>query len=169
MRLKHAEAPNVPLHSSCKDVDDHHHHHPPHSSSCAPLLPLLLLQVSWSPGLAEVLTSAAARWAHLSASGCDAEQFVGLVRDQVHAVSTSPAYQSSMMRPDVAARLQAQMSLSVQELAAARWVFGLLDADGDGVLELSMYAGVRGIEAYVFEDKMEDADAGVWVSREGGR
>jgi hypothetical protein len=51
---------------------------------------------------------------------------------QVHAVSTSPAYQSSMMRPDVAARLQAQMSLNRQELAAARWMFGLLDLDNDG-------------------------------------
>lgn len=51
---------------------------------------------------------------------------------QVHAVSTSQAYQSSMLRPDVAARLQAQMSVNVTELAAAKWVFGLLDFDNDG-------------------------------------
>lgn len=55
---------------------------------------------------------------------------------QVHAVSTSQAYQSSMMRPDVAARLQAQMSVNVTELAAAKWVFGLLDFDNDGELEV---------------------------------
>lgn len=51
---------------------------------------------------------------------------------QVHAVSTSAAYQSSMLRPDESARLQAQMSLNKQELAAAKWVFGLLDFDSDG-------------------------------------
>lgn len=51
---------------------------------------------------------------------------------QVHAVSTSQAYQSSMLRPDVTARLQAQMSVNVSELAAAKWVFGLLDFDNDG-------------------------------------
>lgn len=51
---------------------------------------------------------------------------------QVHAVSTSQPYQSSMLRPDVTARLQAQMSVNVQELAAAKWVFGLLDFDNDG-------------------------------------
>lgn len=51
---------------------------------------------------------------------------------QVHAVSTSQAYQSSMLRPDVAARLQAQMSVNVTELAGAKWVFGLLDFDNDG-------------------------------------
>jgi len=37
-----------------------------------------------------------------------------------------------MLRPDVTARLQAQMSVNVQELAAAKWVFGLLDFDNDG-------------------------------------
>lgn len=47
-------------------------------------------------------------------------------------MSTSQAYQSSMLRPDVTARLQAQMSLNVQELAAAKWMFGLLDFDNDG-------------------------------------
>jgi hypothetical protein len=51
---------------------------------------------------------------------------------QVHAVSTSAAYQGSMMRPDESARLQAQMSLNKTELAAAKWVFGLLDFDNDG-------------------------------------
>jgi hypothetical protein len=47
-------------------------------------------------------------------------------------VSTSAAYQGSMMRPDESARLQAQMSLNKTELAAAKWVFGLLDFDNDG-------------------------------------
>lgn len=51
---------------------------------------------------------------------------------QVHAVSTSQPFQSSMLRPDVAARLQAQMSVNVTELAAAKWMFGLLDFDNDG-------------------------------------
>jgi hypothetical protein len=51
---------------------------------------------------------------------------------QVHAVSTSQAFQSSMMRPDMTARLQAQMSVNVTELAAAKWVFGLLDFDNTG-------------------------------------
>jgi hypothetical protein len=37
-----------------------------------------------------------------------------------------------MMRPDESARLQAQMSLNKTELAAAKWVFGLLDFDNDG-------------------------------------
>lgn len=36
------------------------------------------------------------------------------------------------MRMDVAARLQTQMSLNKQELAAAKWMFGLLDFDNDG-------------------------------------
>jgi hypothetical protein len=39
-----------------------------------------------------------------------------------------------MNRPDVTARLQAQMSLTLQELAAAKWMFGLLDFDNDGEL-----------------------------------
>jgi hypothetical protein len=37
-----------------------------------------------------------------------------------------------MMRPDMTARVQAQMSVNVSELAAAKWVFGLLDFDNDG-------------------------------------
>lgn len=41
-----------------------------------------------------------------------------------------------MMRPDMTARLQAQMSVNLQELAAAKWMFGLLDFDNSGGLSL---------------------------------
>jgi hypothetical protein len=56
-------------------------------------------------------------------------------------VSTSAAYQGSMMRPDESARLQAQMSLNKTELAAAKWVFGLLDFDNDGEMLQSSDSG----------------------------
>jgi hypothetical protein len=54
------------------------------------------------------------------------------VDPQVHSVSCSQAYQTTAMRPDESARLQTQMGLNVQELCAAKWVFGLLDYDNDG-------------------------------------
>ncbi|WIA38558.1 hypothetical protein OEZ86_001874 [Tetradesmus obliquus] len=116
-------------------------------------------KVSWSPGLSEVLAGVTSSWASLAQTGCSREQFVRIIRSQVHAVSTSAAYTGSMMRPDEAARLQAQMSLNKTELAAAKWVFGLLDFDNDGKVALSMYKAAQGIEAYVYEDKIEDADA----------
>eukprot|EP00879_Flechtneria_rotunda_P013782 GHRR01014395.1.p1 GENE.GHRR01014395.1~~GHRR01014395.1.p1 ORF type:complete len:371 (+),score=114.23 GHRR01014395.1:49-1161(+) len=116
-------------------------------------------KVSWSPGLSEVLQQVEANCSPLIAAGCNREEFIRVIRMQVHAVSTSQAYQNSMMRPDEAARLQAQMSLNKQELAAAKWMFGLLDSDNDGKVSLSMYKAAEGIEAYVYEDKLEDVDA----------
>ena len=47
-------------------------------------------------------------------------------------MSCSQAYLTTAMRADVSARLQAQMGLNLQELCAAKWVFGLLDYDTDG-------------------------------------
>lgn len=116
-------------------------------------------KVSWSPGLSDVLQQEEAKFSQLKQAGSSREEFIKLVRSQVHAVSTSQAFQSGMLRPDVTARLQAQMSVNVQELAAAKWVFGLLDFDNDGKVSLAMYSKAEGIEAYVYEDKIEDADA----------
>ena len=77
----------------------------------------------------------------------------------MHAVSTSAAYQSSALRPDELARLRAQMGLTAAELCGAKWVHGLLDFDGDGLIALIDLEGADGIEAFMVEDKLLDADA----------
>ena len=74
-------------------------------------------------------------------------------------MSTSAAYQSSALRPDELARLRALMSLSAAEVCTAKWVHGLLDFDGDGLVSLLDLEGAEGIEAYMVEDKLLDADA----------
>lgn len=63
---------------------------------------------------------------------------------QVQAVSCSASYQTSALRPDEAARLQAVMGLTLQEVCAAKWVFTLLDLDNDGEGALGRRRGGEG-------------------------
>jgi hypothetical protein len=81
-----------------------------------------------------------------------------LVRDQVHAVSCSPEYQRNELRPDAAARLQAQIGIPLQEICAAKWVFTLLDFDADGKVALADLDKAEGIERYYVDASLQDAD-----------
>ncbi|KAI8466512.1 MAG: hypothetical protein J3K34DRAFT_433633 [Monoraphidium minutum] len=116
-------------------------------------------KLMWSPGLSEVLAGVqSAALASLGGAACSRERFLQLVRDQVHAVSCSTDYQRNDMRPDSAARLQAQMGLRQQEICAAKWVFTLLDYDADGKVQLSDLAAAAGIESYYYDAQLQDAD-----------
>ena len=120
-------------------------------------------KLMWSPALTELLAaSEAAARARLGGGangGCARDEFVSIVRDQVHAVSCSGAYQKNDMRADAAARLQAQMGISLQEIMAAKWVFVLLDYDADGKVRLEDLRAAAGIESYYVEAQLEVSHA----------
>lgn len=65
-------------------------------------------------------------------------------------MSCSGSYQTSALRPDEAARLQAVMGLTLQEVCAAKWVFTLLDLDNDGEGALGRRRGGEGGRVYVW-------------------
>lgn len=116
-------------------------------------------KLMWSPGLSSVLKGVQdAAVASLGSGACSRHQFSQLVRDQVHAVSCSLEYQRNDMRPDDAARLQAQMGLTHQEVCAAKWVFTLLDYNADGKLSLADVEQAAGIERHYYEAQLQDAD-----------
>lgn len=116
-------------------------------------------KLMWSPGLSEILQGVQnGALAGLAGGACSKERFLQVVRDQVHAVSCSTEYQRNDMRPDAAARLQAQMGLAQQEICAAKWIFTLLDYDADGKVQLSDLERATGIESYYYEAQLQDAD-----------
>jgi hypothetical protein len=61
----------------------------------------LPLQVSWSPGLCEVLQQVEAKFAPLKAAGCSKEEFIKLVRAQVCVVlKTAAGARPTVRRPE---------------------------------------------------------------------